>query len=123
MPGRRGGTSRSLFNGSFAPYAATAGVGVGYALWLTVTTLVCVVVLAGFGRSAASDVVSLALVAPLLCLVSLGSGRVFIEAVLAILGLRPAATPVPAEARVRARTLPPRERSSGVWPAVGTGQD
>ena len=101
--------SRSLFGGAFAPYRAALWVKVVYALWLGVTTLLCVTaVLAGFGRSATVGVVSLAVVSPLFFLLSLVSARVFIKAILARFGIRRGLTPVPAEARVPSRAPLPR---------------
>ncbi len=105
MQHRSDGFFRSLFDGSFAPYIATGRVKVLYALWLIATTFLCVVVtLAGFGRSAAADAVTLAVVAPLLFLVSLVAGRIFIKVILAVLGQVRGPLPVPAEARVGSHT-------------------
>jgi len=102
---RSDGFFRSLFDSSFAPYTVSRRVKVLYTLWLVATTFLCVVVtLAGFGRSAAADAVTLAVIAPLFFLVSLVAGRIFIKVILAALGLVRGPIPVPAEARVRSRS-------------------
>ena len=102
MVGRDDDDPRSLFERSFAPYVAARWVRLAYTVWIGVTTLLsALVMLAGFGRSAAADVVSLTLIAPLLFLISLVSGRIFIKVILVIQGLlgRPVLAPAPARAR------------------------